>query len=386
MNLNIDAITAYPAYIPVDLTFGPLQSKTALSCAVVEITTADGAVGHGFTAITDEEVIVGIVRDLVAPNLLGMNALDRERIAERLYWLMTPRGQTGYASHVASAVDLALWDILGKVTGQPCWRLLGGARSEVPLYVTFGFGSLDRDQLGEAARHLKTDGVTRFKMVVGHHGLQRRNEGADIRSILREDVERVRVVREAIGEDCELYVDANCSLDASSARTLCDRLAEFDISFFEEPVRDNDAGRLQDLRRQTGMRLAAGQNEGHLSRFATLIDSGAVDVIQPNAVICGGFTAASKVAALAQARNVEMANGGAFPFHNMHLHAGLAHGGLVEWHLISVEMCKALYSDLPERRGSTLALPETPGLGFVARPDALRDFAARGGSRGVGKG
>ncbi|MEW5421096.1 mandelate racemase/muconate lactonizing enzyme family protein [Amorphus sp. 3PC139-8] len=384
--MTIEEVTAYPAYIPVTLPLGEVRAETALSCVVVEIRTADGVVGHGYTAITDEEVVAAAVREVAAPNLIGLDALDRERIAERLYWLLTPRGQTGYGSHVVSAVDLALWDILGKATGQPCWRLLGGARNEVPLYVTFGFGSLDRDQLAAAASHLKADGVTRFKMVVGHHALARRGHNRDLREHVLEDIERVRVVREAIGAQAELYIDANCSLDPTWARFLADRLAEFDISFFEEPVRDNDVAHMRGLREQTGLPVAAGQNEGQLFRFRDLLTGGAVDVIQPNVVICGGFTAGLKIAGMAQAHNVEIANGGAFPFHNMHLHAGLANGGLVEWHLISVEMCKALYGDLPERSGSMLKLPDTPGLGFTANGDALRAFAQRPTSRGAGKG
>jgi L-alanine-DL-glutamate epimerase-like enolase superfamily enzyme len=365
---------------------GQAKAANALSCAVVEIKTDEGITGHGFTAITDEEAIATLVRDLVAPALLDDDPLNRESISEKLYWLMTPRGQTGYASHVISAVDLALWDILGKFTGLPCWRLLGGARNEVPLYVTFGFGSFSREQLVEAATHLKGDGVTRFKMVVGAQALARRDQGRPVDEVIREDVRRVAAVRDAIGPEAELFVDANCSLDPGSARWLADAMRDQDVSFFEEPMRDNDVHKMRDLRHRTGMRVAAGQNEGQLHRFRELITQEAVDVIQPNVVICGGFTAATKVAGMAQAHNVIIDNGGAFPFHNMHLHAGLASGGLVEWHLISVEMCRALYTDLPERDGSVLKLPDAPGLGFVANADALRDFASRPSSRGAGKG
>ncbi|PQO23340.1 mandelate racemase [Rhodobacteraceae bacterium WD3A24] len=386
MDLSIREITAYPAFVPTSLAIGPVTAEAALSCIVVEVTTEEGITGYGFSAITDEEVVATIIEDLAAPALESVNALNREEVAERLYWLLTPRGQTGHATHAISAIDLALWDILGKVTGQPCWRLLGGARSEVPLYVTFGFGSFDRDQLADAARHLSGEGIGRLKMVVGHHALRRRLDGASMGDILAEDLARVRTVREAAGKDAQIYIDANCSLDPASALWLAERTRELDVAFFEEPVRDNDIPHMRELRRATGMRVAAGQNEGKLGRFAELVTSGAVDVIQPNAVICGGFTAGAKAAAIAEAHNVEFANGGAFPFHNMHLHAGLAHGGLVEWHLISVEMCKALFRSLPERDGDTLALPETPGLGFEADRDALRDFAARPTSHGRGKG
>lgn len=386
MDTKITRIRAWPAHLPNVMRFGAVEARAALSCVVVEVETACGLVGHGMTAITDEEVIVAAVEHLAEPELLGVDALDRERVAELLYWQMTPRGQTGYASHVISAIDLALWDILGKRAGLPCWRLIGGARTEVPLYVTFGFGSFDHDQLREAATWLKGQGITRFKMVVGHHGLEKRIRGADLRAILREDIARVTLVRETIGAEADLYIDANCSLDPFSARWLAERLHDADIAFFEEPMRDNDPAQMAGLRAATGMRVAAGQNEGQLFRFHQLLEAGAVDVIQPNVVICGGLTAGLKVAAMAEARNVTLANGGAFPFHNMHLHGGLAHGGLVEWHLAAVEMCRALFADLPEAEGAVLRLPETPGLGFSLDPDKVAEAAARATSRGKGKG
>ncbi|MCC6001321.1 MAG: mandelate racemase/muconate lactonizing enzyme family protein [Pararhodobacter sp.] len=385
MDTTIREITAVPLNIPMTLAIGNASADTSLSCVVVQVTTADGVTGHGFTAITEEEVVAPAIQHLAAPALAGVNALDRERVAEMLYWLMTPRGQTGYASHAISAIDLALWDILGKVTGLPCWRLIGGARDTVPLYVTFGFGSFDREQLAEAARSLRAEGITRFKMVVGHHALDKRIRGQDLRAILKEDIERVRIARDAIGPDAELYIDANCSLDPDSARWLAERLAECRIAFFEEPMRDNDPARMAALRAQTGMRVAAGQNEGQVWRFRDLIAAGAVDVLQPNVVICGGLTAGLKAASLAEAANITLANGGAFPFHNMHMHAGLAHGGLVEWHLAAVEMSRAIFNGLPERQGETLPLSEKPGLGFELDADRLRECAKRPLSGGRGK-
>lgn len=385
MKSTIRQVTATPVNIPLNVEVGPVSAKSNLSGVVVEVTTESGITGHGFTAITEEEIVAAAVNAVAAPNLVGADALNREHISERLYWLLTPRGQTGYASHAISAIDLALWDILGHATGLPCWRLLGGARPRVPLYVTFGFGGFSREQLSEAARHLKAEGVKRFKMVVGHHALAKRNEGNDLRAQLEEDIHRVRTVREALGEGPELYVDANCSLDPFSARWLAERIAEYGIAFFEEPVRDNDPAAMAELRRTTGLRVAAGQNEGQLFRFEELMSAGAVDVIQPNAVICGGFTAAAKVGAIAQAKNVAMTNGGAFPFHNMHLNAGLANGGLVEWHLAAVAMGHALFEDLPEPDAWDMPLPEVPGLGFGLDRDKLRDLAALPLSAGRGK-
>lgn len=385
MDLTITSVRVWPAFIPNQVNVGPVSATASISCVVVEVETAEGIRGHGMTSITDEEAVVAVLRDLVTPNILGMNALDREKIAETLYWILTPRGQTGYASHAVSAIDLALWDILGKAVDMPCWQLLGGARNEVPLYVTFGFGGFSREQLAQSAKHLRDDGITRFKMVVGHHALAKRNRGEDIDAILREDVARVAVVRDAIGPDAALYIDGNCSMHEGGARWLVDAVKDYNIAFYEEPVRDNDPRAMRELRHRTGIRIAAGQNEGQIWRFATLIREGAVDVVQPNAVICGGFTAAAKIAGLAHAMNVDMANGGAFPFHNGHLHAGLANGGMVEWHLAAVELCRSLFTGLPDRMGQTLAMTDKPGLGFNLNYDALEEYAARASSQGFGK-
>lgn len=387
MQQIIRDIRAHAATVPIAINVGPVSLNTDLSCVVVEIETDQGLVGHGFTCITDEEVVAAAITSLAKPALIGIDALSREYIAEKLYWLMTPRGQTGYAGHAIAAIDLALWDILGKAVELPCWRLLGGARSSVPLYTTFGFGGLSEDELADTARHLVQQGARGLKMVVGHHALDKRNEGADLDAILRRDVVRVRRVRDAIGPDVALYIDANCSLDPASARWLAERIADCDIGFFEEPLRDNDAVALANLRARVAMPVAAGQNETQPWRFAELIRAGAIDILQPNAVICGGFTGASKVASLAMAHNVPLANGGAFPFHNMHIHGGLANGGLVEWHLAAVEMCKVLFTDLPTPSSvGTFTLPETPGLGFGLDSASLADCVARPKMAGRAKG
>ncbi|MGO3740949.1 mandelate racemase/muconate lactonizing enzyme family protein [Kerstersia sp.] len=383
---SIARVQATPVYVDCSLDIGPVSKPARLSGLVLEIETADGLLGHGFTAITDEEIVAAALNEVVAPNLLGKDAMAREHIAEALYWLLSPRGQTGYASHAISAVDIALWDIAGKRLGQPVWRLLGGARPAVTTYTTFGFGVLDRDELAETARHLAGLGHRRLKMVVGQHALARRDEPRPLDAVIAEDERRIRAVREAVGAEVELYIDANCSLDAFHALRLAQRVADCDIGFFEEPLRGNDVQRLADFRRQAPMPVAAGQNEGQLFRYRDMLAAGALDILQPNVCIGGGYSAGVKAAALAQAHGIAIDNGGAFPFHNMHLHAGLANGGLVEWHLVSVSMCHQLFRNLPERNVDQLVLPVQPGLGYELDVDAVREIGKRPASRGKGKG
>lgn len=383
--MKITRVKATPLNVPVGVgVLGP-RIETALSVCLVAVETDSGLVGHGMTAITEEEVVAAAIDEVAAPALLGADPLAHERVWETLYWLLSPRGQTGYASHAIAAIDLALWDLKGKHLGEPVWRLLGGARSRVPVYTTFGFGFFGRDQLAAAARHWVAQGHRRLKMVVGHHALQRRDEPRPIAEVIVEDARRVRAVREAVGPDVALYVDANCSLDPYHALRLARLIEECDIAFFEEPVTHNDVRLLADLRRQMRIPVAAGQNEGLAVRFRDLLLAQAVDVIQPNVTIGGGFTQCQKIAGMAAAFNVPVANGGAWPYHNMHLHAGLANGTLVEYHHVAALCCREIFAGLADPVDGWLELPQAPGLGFEPRADAVRELAKRPTSHGKGK-
>jgi L-rhamnonate dehydratase len=382
---KIARITATPLNVPLQVTVLGLNRRASLSCCLVEVETDDGLAGHGFTAITEEEVVARIVEAVAAPAIIGDDALAHERIWDKLYWTLMPRGQTGYAAHALAAIDIALWDLKGKALGQPVWRLLGGARPRVPLYATFGFGFFNRDELAAAARLWVSHGFSRLKMTVGHEALRRRDQ-RPIADVILEDRARIEAVREAVGPDVGLYIDANCSLDLFHARRLAEMIKPCGITFFEEPLTQNDARQMAELRRLTGMPLACGQNEGLAFRFRDLLLHEAVDVLQPNVVISGGFTQCIRIAGLAAAFNVPIANGGAWSFHNMHLHAGLANGGLVEHHYLAVELCRQIYTGLPESKDGWLDLPDAPGLGFEVNRDAIRDLARLPLSQGKGKG
>jgi len=385
-DVRIASVRAIPLNLPVHIQFAGASKSTSFSACLVRVETQGGLVGHGFTAITEEEVIAAVVNEVAPPALIGLNALQHEQIWDRLYWLLSPRGQTGYAAHAIAAIDIAVWDIRGKALGQPVWRLLGGAREKVPTYATFGFSFFDREQLAEAAKLWVAGGTRRLKMVVGHEAMQRRDIGRSQMEAVLEDERRVRAVRDAVGSGPEIYIDANCSLDPYHAEQLARRVQPLGISFFEEPITQNDVRLLADLRSRIPIPLAAGQNEGLAFRFRDLLVERAVDVLQPNVCIGGGFTQCSRIAGLASAFNVPIANGGAWPFHNMHLHAGVANGGLVEYHYPAVEACRSIYPKLPESRDGWLTLPEAPGLGFEPDDALVAEVARRPSARGRGKG
>jgi L-alanine-DL-glutamate epimerase-like enolase superfamily enzyme len=382
--MRITSVEATPLNVPVRLP-GAERPSTTLSVCLVAVRCDDGRTGHGMTAITEEEVVAAAIEHVVAPALIGEDPLATERLWERLYWLLAPRGQTGYACHAIAAIDLALWDLRAQAAGEPLWRLLGGARPKVPIYATFGYGFMDREHLAEAAKAAAAQGFPRLKMTVGGHALARRDEPRPLRDVIAEDTRRVAAVRDAVGAGVEIAVDANCGLDALHAGALAHAIEPMGIAFFEEPLTQNDASQLRALRRRTRIPLAAGQNEGLAWRFRDLLQAEAVDILQPNVCIGGGFTTCLKVAGLAHAFNVPIDNGGAWPFHNMHLHAGVMNGGMVEFHHLAVDLLRQVFDGTPEPQAGWLALPTRPGLGFEPAPERVRELARRPLSRGRGK-
>jgi len=377
--VKIARISATPLAVPARVQLFGLDRTITLSVCLVEIETGEGLIGHGLTAIADHRVVAAMIREVVAPALTGEDALAHERLWERMYWLLSPRGQTGFASHAMAAVDIALWDLKGKKLGQPLWRLLGGARDKVPVYATFGLAVYDRAQLVEAAKLWVSQGHRRLKMVVADQALKRRDTPRPLAEVILEDAARVRAVREAVGPGIELYIDANCCLDQYHALRLARMVEECDISFFEEPLTHNDVRLMADMRRQTRIPLAAGQHEGLAFRFRDMLVANAVDVVQPNVIASGGYTQCLRIAGLAAAFNVPIANGGAWTHHNMHLLGGLANGTLVEYNYVDTLCCEQLFPGLEKPADGWLTLPQAPGLGFEPDAARVRELARRDG-------
>ena len=359
--MKIARIEATTHRIPVTVPLlpGPLVRELVF----VRVETDDGLTGFGLTGPIQRFAVRELINREMAPLLAGRDPLPTERHWQDCFTRLNPRAQTGAWSAAMSAVDIALWDLKGKRLGQPVWRLLGGAQVTVPAYVTFGLLEYSREQLVEVARRFVAEGHDKLKLVVAIH------QGSNP----AEDAARVRAVRDAVGDGVELMVDANYLFAFPAALELCRRIEPYGITWFEEPVAGNDVRLLANLRRQTRIPIAAGQNEGHKWRHRELILHEAVDIVQPNVVWVGGYTEAVKVAALAQAFNLPVANGGGWPHHNMHLIAGVANGWRVEFHLPMWLTGEMIFRTPPRPIRGTVTLSERPGLGLEPDEDLLRD-------------
>ncbi|HWX76098.1 MAG TPA: mandelate racemase/muconate lactonizing enzyme family protein [Candidatus Acidoferrales bacterium] len=359
--MQITDVKATLHRIPIEAPL--LKEKIWTPIVFTTVETDQGISGYGLTRAAQRYGAKEFINREAAPFLRGKNPVETERIWNQLYKTFNPRAQTGMWSSAVSAIDIALWDIKGKYYKEPVWRLLGGAQNPVPAYVTFGLKQYTKEQLAEVAKSFVAKGEHRLKMVVA---VEPENPGVD--------AERVRAVREAVGEKVELMIDANYLFSFNRALELCKLVEPCGITWFEEPVYQNDAHLLADLRRHTSIPIAAGQNEGHRFRHRELIVNRAVDIVQPNVCSVGGYTEAVKVAALAQAFNLPIANGGGWPHHNMHLQAAMANGWRVEFHLDMWKVGEAIYKDPPAPDHGWVTLTETPGLGLEPRWDALKEY------------
>ena len=268
------------------------KTKGAL---VVEICTDAGITGWG-DCYGPSAVCKAIVDTLLKPSLIGKDPFDVEVIWEALYNKVKDYGLTGMTISGISGVDIALWDIIGKACKQPVHKLLGGAfRTRVEAYATgLYFKNMDRlnEEAVEEARGYAEQGFRAIKMKIGLGSLKK-------------DIERVAAVRQAIGTDVKLMVDANHCFNVPQAISIGRELEQLDVHWFEEPISPEDLDGYVELRGHLDIAIAGGENEFTKFGFREILAKRAMDIIQPDVCAAGGLTECKKIAALAQAHAVQ---------------------------------------------------------------------------------
>lgn len=337
-----------------------VETRTFVFC---EVETEDGLKGMGCTGHFLPWSTIPCIEKHIFPAIKGMDVFHTEAIHNKVWKQLNNRAYTGVISNALSAIDIALWDIKGKATGRSISDLLGGYTREAQTYATFGYPFFDEKQIAEYAKKFLAEGHTKLKMVVG---------GEPSRTWI-DDVPRVQAARDAIGPNVDLMVDANCWFNPHDAFRLARALEDYNLAWFEEPIHANDARALADLRSRVSVPIAAGQMEGNRWRFRELVVHQAVDVLQPNVLYNGGYTEGLKVAHMAQAFNLPMANGGGWPMFNMHLLAGVMNGGPVEFHYGMWMTGKHFFEGTPDPVNGKVTIPDRPGLGFTPKYDALEE-------------
>ena len=268
------------------------KTKGAL---VVEIRTDSGLVGWG-DCYGPAAVNRSIIDNVFKVALIGRDPFDVEVLWEELYNKIKDYGLSGFSISSISGIDIALWDIIGKATNQPIHKLIGGAfRTQLQAYAT-GLYFKDMNRLNEEAvaeaKGYVTQGFKAIKMKIGLGSLTK-------------DIDRVSAVRDAIGPDVQLMVDANHCFNVPQAIAIGRELQKLNIHWFEEPISPEDLDGYVEVTGKLDMAIAGGENEFTKFGFRRIIERRAMDIVQPDVCAAGGITECKKIAALAQASSIQ---------------------------------------------------------------------------------
>ena len=310
----------YRIPLPQVLTDSTHGEMHAFELITVRLRDRDGAEGSGysFTVGAGGAAVHALVERYLNPVLLGRDADRIEALWQAMWWALHYGGRGGPTSLAVSAVDIALWDLKARKAGMPLWRLLGGHDPRVPCYAGGIDLELPLDRLLAQTDDNLAKNFRAIKMKVG-------------RARLREDLERVRAMREHLGADFPLMVDANMRWSPDTAIRAARALAEFDLVWLEEPTIPDDVDGHARILREGGMPIAAGENLHTLYEFKQLVAAGGVTFPEPDVTNCGGVTVFMKVAHLAEAYNLPVTSHGAHDI-TVHLLAAVPNRSYLEAH------------------------------------------------------
>lgn len=259
---------------------------------LVEVRTKDGTVGWG-EGYGPPKGLASIIENHYAPQLVGQSPLPGDAIWERLYNSLRDHGQKGIAVQALSAVDIALWDLRGKYFNAPVHQLMGGPlRQKIRAYATGLYRKSDdrtenEKSLTEEAAGYCAEGFTAMKLKVGFG--------------FKDDISMIAKIRETIGPDIELFIDANHGYDLVSAAKLARAAEPYDIGWFEEPVEPEDLAGYAELRGKTTIPIAGGECDFTRYGFREVLTRRAMDIIQPDTCAAGGLSECKKIADMAAA-------------------------------------------------------------------------------------
>ncbi len=326
-----------------------ILSLTSRKVTIVEVFTNEGITGVSIVGGTATAMYAeGPLKDVIC----GEDPFDIEKIWQKMYMSWRKPVAKGDLFRAISAIDIALWDIMGKTVDKPVWKILGGFRDKVRAHASGGYyveGEGIKELVEEMCSYVSM-GYTAVKMRIG-------------RISLKEDIKRVKAVREAIGDEIDLILDANNGFTSAEAKRFIKSMEQFNPLWFEEPVHPDDIRGHQEIRAATWVPLASGESEFTRWGCRELIENGAVDILQADVGIAGGFTESRKIAAMADAHHIYIVPHGTLHI-KVHLVASVPNG-------LTVAILPRLDTHINEVAGfrfevkdGYINVPQGPGLGI----------------------
>ena len=368
---KIIGIESATAIVPLDNTTGfATRTVAERHYGLVRVHTDDGLSGIGFcyAGHAAGHLVQNAVLDLLAPKLLGQDPTRVEGLWQDMYNEALLHGRTGSIMRAISILDIALWDRNAKAAALPLWNYLGGfARESVPAYASGGYyleGKTSADLAEETRSHVR-NGFTAVKIKVG-------------RVRVAEDVERLAAVREAVGDETEIMLDANNAWNDIQSAVFAARAFEpYRPNWLEEPFSPDQSRLHSTLAGFTSIPIATGEIEAGRWRHHELLEPRGIQVLQTDAAVCGGITEWKRIAAIADVYGVAMAP---HWFHDLHVHlvAATPNAKWVEFfHDDQVLNFRRLITNQLTITNGRIGLPNKPGLGLDFDEDAVDRYAQK---------
>lgn len=361
-SVPIERVSVESYTIPTDQPESDGTYEWDHTTIVIVTVDAGGKQGLGYTyanSATGE-----LIQKTLQKTIQGADALSTHAIYLPMWRQVRNLGRPGICSMAISAIDCAVWDLKARLLGLPLVTLLGQVRKAATVYGSGGFTSYTDNKLAEQLSSWVEQGIHSVKMKIGSNP--------------NRDIERVRIARNAIGSDADLYVDANGAYTAKQALSQAEKFAAMDVCWFEEPVSSDDLSGLRLVRNRApaGMDIAAGEYGYDIFYFNRMLSAGAVDVQQADITRCGGITGFLQVAALCQAYNLPL-SGHTAPAQHTHVACAVEMFRNLEYFHDHVRIERMLFDGLPELVNGELQ-PDLsrPGNGLILRHADAQKFAA----------
>jgi L-rhamnonate dehydratase len=341
------------------------------SWLVVEIVTDEGHVGYGNAGLCPD-VTKLIIDSKLKSLLIGENPMNTEYLYEKMYRSSVAYGRKGAVIAAISALDIALWDIKGQALKQPVFMLLGGRTKEyIPTYYSRLY-TRDLDSLQQEAVHYKSEGFTGMKLRCGYP----LTEGM---AGMKKNVEMVKVVRDAVGDDVEIMLEAYMGFNFAYARQLLKELEPYNLRWVEELLLPDEIHNFAKLKQYTDIPLSGGEHEYTRFGFYNLLKADALDIFQFDTNRVGGFTEAQKICTMAQLHGIEVIPHGG-QMHNLHVVMSSFASPMAEYFPqteieVGNEMFWYIFDGEAIAENGKLQLDDNkPGMGLTLKTEGLEHF------------
>ena len=355
-------------------------NDSAQDGVIIKVCTDEGIVGYGevdsapwvVKAIIDSPISHRLCQGL-AQAIIGEDPFETDKIWEKMFLASLFYGRRGAAIQAMSGIDIALWDIKGKAVGMPVYKLLGGAKREKVRAYGSTLMPYTPDKAAQEALKWKERGFTAVKMGWGGFELAP-----------SKCVELVAAAREAIGEEMDLRLDVGFipspdhPVTPASRLQLLKQIRRYNPYWIEEPVYPDDYDGYRWLVKESGMRIAGGENEGTRYGFKQLIENCNLAILQPDITRCGGLTEAKKIAAIASAHHISVVphawSSGIVIAASLHFIASEANSNLLEYCVWDTPIRREMLVEDFEVVNGYVTVPQKPGLGIEISEEAIEKY------------